>query len=117
MKKNDKNIIMITAGGIGERFGANVPKQFLLLNHKPVISYVINACKESKQADAIVVMADPIYHDEIRTKYGVDTATSGSVLNITKRNGFDFIRENSSCQKLVVVEGVRPMLIPEVIDR
>lgn len=61
-------------------------------------------------------MADPIYHDEITTTYGVDVASSGPVLNVTKRNGFDFIRNNSSCKKLVVVEAVRPMLLAKVID-
>ena len=65
MKKSDKNIIMITAGGVGQRFGASVPKQYLLLNGRPVISYVIEACKKSRLADAVLVVADPAYHEEL----------------------------------------------------
>lgn len=117
MKKTDKNIIMITAGGVGQRFGSNTPKQYLLLNGKPVISYVIDACKRSKLADAVLVVADPIYHNELKTIYGVDVADNGAELNITKRNGFDYIRDNSSCEKLVVVESVRPTLYSEIIDK
>ncbi len=117
MKSTDKNIIMITAGGVGQRFGADVPKQFLKLAGKPVISYVIEACKKSKNADAILVVADPVYHDELKRTYGVDTAYNGNELNITKRNGFDYIKANSSCQKLIVVEAVRPSLVPEVLDK
>ena len=117
MKANDKNIIMITAGGVGQRFGANTPKQYLFLNGKPVISYVIEACKKSRLADAVLVVADPLYHDEIKTTYGVDVANNGSELNITKRNGFDYIREHSSCEKLIVVEAVRPALEPEILDK
>jgi len=116
MKQSDKNIIMITAGGVGQRFGATTPKQYMLLNGKPVISYVIEACKKSRIADAILVVADPAYHTELKQKYAVDVANNGPVLNITKRNGFDYVRENSSCEKLVVVEAVRPMLEPEMID-
>ena len=117
MKQSDKNIIMITAGGVGQRFGATTPKQYMLLNGKPVISYVIEACKKSRIADAILVVADPAYHLELKQNYDVDVANNGPVLNITKRNGFDYGRENSSCEKLVVVEAVRPMLEPEMIDR
>lgn len=117
MKAEDRNIIMITAGGVGRRFGANTPKQYLLLNGKPVISYVIEACKKATLADAILVVADPIYHDELKGLYGVDVANNGPALNITKRNGFDYIREHSTCEKLIVVEAVRPTLDPELLDK
>ena len=50
----DRNIIMITAGGVGQRFGSSIPKQYLKLNGKPVISYVIEACKKSNFADAVI---------------------------------------------------------------
>ena len=36
---------------------------------------------------------------------------------MTKRNGLDYIRRHSDCEKLVVVEAVRPMLEPEVLDK
>lgn len=117
MKSTDKNIIMITAGGVGQRFRANIPKQYLQLNGKPVISYVIEACEKSKCADAVLVVADPVYHDELRMTYGVDVTNNGSKLNITKRNGFDYIHRHSNCEKLVVVEAARPMLKPETLDK
>lgn len=45
------------------------------------------------------------------------SAENGSELNITKRNGLDYIRDHSSCEKLIVVESVRPTITPEVLDR
>ncbi len=108
---------MITAGGVGQRFGSETPKQYLLLNGKPVISYVMEACKKSRLADAVLVVADPRYHRELKAACDVDVAASGPELNITKRNGFDYIREHSSCEKLIVVEAVRPALEPELLDR
>lgn len=116
MKKTDKNIIMITAGGVGARFGSNVPKQYVEINGRKVISYVIEACKKSTEADAIVVVAHPSYHRELAA-YGVDVTDSGAELNITKRNGLDYIRDHSACQKLVVVDAVRPTVETEVIDK
>lgn len=116
MKKTDRNVIMITAGGIGRRFGTKTPKQYMKINNKTILSYVIDACKKSEYADAILVVAEKKFHAEIK-KLGVDVTTSGSELNITKRNGLDYIRKNSSCKKLVVVEAVRPKVTVDAIDK
>ena len=98
------------------RFGADIPKQYLLLNGRPVISYVIEACRKCREADAVLVVADPMYHEELQSLYGVDVAENGPELNITKRNGIDYIQKHSSCEKLVVAEAVRPALTPEILE-
>lgn len=116
MKKTDQNIIMITAGGVGSRFGSDTPKQYLSLNGKPVISYVIEACRQCPSADSVLVVADPAYHDELRETYGVDVVASGRELNNTKWNGMKYISENSSCRKLIVADAVRPTIEPRVLD-
>ena len=38
-------------------------------------------------------------------------------LNVTKRNGLDYIGRHSACEKLVVVDAVRPAVESSVIDR
>ena len=65
MKPTDRNILMITAGGVGERFGAGMPKQYVEIGGRQVISYVIEACKQSRLADAVLVVAHPNYHAEL----------------------------------------------------
>ena len=78
MEKNDKNIIMITCGGTGQRFGTDLPKQYQILNGKPVVAYVIEACKRSRRADAVLAVAAPAYHD-LLCQYGVDVTGGGKV--------------------------------------
>jgi 2-C-methyl-D-erythritol 4-phosphate cytidylyltransferase len=92
MKATDKNIIMVTAGGIGARLGSSIPKQYIEINGRQVISYVIEACTKSTEA------------------------SSGEELNVTKRNGIDYIRDHSACEKLVVVDAVRPTVDAKVLD-
>ena len=116
MKATDKNIIMITAGGVGARFGSSVPKQYIEINGRQVISYVIEACKKSQEADAVVVVAHPSYHEELIAAYDVEVVGSGEELNVTKRNGIDYIKNHSACEKLVVVDAVRPTVTAEVLD-
>lgn len=108
---------MITAGGVGQRFGSSVPKQFQLINGKPVIEYVIDSCKKSVFSDDIIVVADPIYHKDLINKYGVQVTENGTTLNISKRNGLDFIKHNYNCKKIVVVDAVRPLIDTWVIDK
>ena len=116
MKPTDKNIVMITAGGVGARFGASMPKQYVEIDGRPVIDYVIEACRQSQLADAILVVAHPNYHDELRQRYGVDVAPSGPELNVTKRNGIDYLLAHSDCRKLVVADAVRPTIESATID-
>ena len=117
MKPTDRNIVMITAGGVGERFGSNVPKQYVEINGRQVISYVIEACRNSRLADAVIVVAHPNYHESLKRDYGIEVAESGPALNYTKRNGMDYIRQHSACEKLVVVDAVRPAVESSVIDK
>jgi len=117
MKLTDKNIIMITSGGIGKRFGSSIPKQYMEINGRKVISYVIEACKQSKLADAILVVAHSNYHNELKTEFGVDVTESGEQLNASKRNGLDYIRSHCACKKLVVVDAVRPTIESDLLDK
>lgn len=117
MKETDRNIVMITAGGVGERFGSTIPKQYVEINGRQVISYVIEACRQSKQADAILVVAHPNYHADLIRDYDVEVTASGPALNDTKRNGLNYIRQHSGCQKVVVVDAVRPAVESHVIDK
>ena len=36
-----KNILLLMMGGSGTRFGADIPKQFVEVNGKPVFSYIV----------------------------------------------------------------------------
>lgn len=108
---------MITSGGVGQRFGAGMPKQYVEIDGRQVIGYVIEACRQSRLADAILVVAHPQYHDELRTRYGVEVTASGAELNDTKRAGLEYLHEHSGCERLVVVDAVRPAVEAAVIDR
>ena len=52
------NVVMIMAGGVGNRFGSNIPKQYIRLNGKPIIDYVIENVKKSKSTDKILIVID-----------------------------------------------------------
>ncbi|MGN0761658.1 MAG: 2-C-methyl-D-erythritol 4-phosphate cytidylyltransferase [Christensenellales bacterium] len=105
------NIGVVLAGGTGVRYGSNVPKQYLLLNNKEVIAYAINALKNSKVIDKIVVACDKEYQESISSRYRVDVCCGGSNRNITVKNALDYIKSNYPiCKKVIFVDSARPLL-------
>lgn len=50
------NIAILTAGGIGTRFGQEVPKQFLSIYDKPLIVYTLEKFQMHSQIDYIAVV-------------------------------------------------------------
>lgn len=51
----NKNVALITAGGIGSRLHAHIPKQFINVNDKPIIVYTLQQFQNHPDIDAIYV--------------------------------------------------------------
>lgn len=56
-----KNIAVILASGNGTRFGTKLPKQFIKLAGKPVISYTIDAFQSMPLIDEIIIVTGENY--------------------------------------------------------
>ena len=51
-----KNYVILLAGGVGKRMGAEIPKQFLEVEGKPIIVYTIEKFQRNPQIEKIVVV-------------------------------------------------------------
>ncbi|AXB30248.1 SDR family NAD(P)-dependent oxidoreductase [Vibrio campbellii] len=60
-----KNIAVILASGTGSRFGSNIPKQFVKLAGKPIITYTISAFQNNNKIDEIIIVTLNDYVDFI----------------------------------------------------
>lgn len=112
------NIAMIMSGGVGKRFGAAVPKQYNLINGRPVIDYVIEACKKSSLTDAVVVVCDAqcVSFSKELSGAGVDIAPNGPERCWSVYNGLNYIKNNYNCDKICILDAVAPFVYPELID-
>ena len=59
------NIAILLAGGVGNRLGAGIPKQYVEVMSKPLIVYALERYQVSKLIDAIEVVCAPQYQDAI----------------------------------------------------
>lgn len=62
-----KNVAVILAGGIGERFGLDIPKQFSKVAGKPVIAHTIDVFEKHSGIDEIAVVIHPSYVNYMET--------------------------------------------------
>ena len=64
---------ILLAGGVGQRMGSSIPKQFLKVNDKPIICYPLEIMENHAQIDAIEVVCVETFIDgmwDITRQYG-----------------------------------------------
>ena len=116
-----KRCVVIVAGGKGTRFGSDIPKQFLLLNNKPVLMHTIDAFFSSDNSFDIVVVI-PENHfpfwKELCKKYNFNTphkiVKGGATRWESVKNGLSEINNDSI---VGIHDGVRPLISKQLIDR
>jgi 2-C-methyl-D-erythritol 4-phosphate cytidylyltransferase len=124
--------ILIVAGGKGLRMGADMPKQFLLLDNRPVLMHTIEAFYRYDPAIHIILVlpdGQRVYWENLCNDYGfhiVHRIVSGGETRFhSVKNGVNLIEQLLSQneqawmdQTLVGVhDGVRPLINKELITR
>lgn len=112
------NAALILSGGCGKRFGSTVPKQYHLARLRMVIEYVLEAASNAQSIDLVVVAAthpcDRL--NRLSPRYRFDVTEAGARRNDTLKNGLDYLHARG-CEKVIVLDAVRPMVTSAVIDR
>jgi 2-C-methyl-D-erythritol 4-phosphate cytidylyltransferase len=107
------NVAIILAGGIGKRFGSKIPKQFMSLNGKPVVQYVVDAIKESKVIDEIVMVGKSKYWNSVKVS-GIKVK-GGKTRPESVRKGIEVCPSNTKF--VLFFDSARPLVNPNQIKR
>lgn len=59
-------VAILLAGGSGQRFGADRPKQFVRIGDRTVLEHSLAAFEQSPHIDAILIVSHPQHLDEVR---------------------------------------------------
>jgi 2-C-methyl-D-erythritol 4-phosphate cytidylyltransferase len=112
---------IIVAGGLGRRMGSALPKQFLMLRHKPVLYYTIKSFLEAYEDIRIILVLPDEYADLGREiidaffDYGRIQITSGGETRFhSVQNGLRLLQGEGI---VFVHDAVRCLVTPELIHR
>lgn len=118
------NVAIILAGGRGTRVGADVPKQFVEVLGRPVLSYTIERFQRHPEVDAIEVVCRSGWEGELRRicdEGGFDkvqwVAEGGSTFQESVMSGLDFLDGRIADDDQVLIHyGASPFVSDEVIS-
>lgn len=119
------NIALITAGGIGNRMGQDIPKQFMPIDNIPVIIYTLKAFQSHREIDAIAVVCLngwEVYLQAYANQFNITKLkwifNSGKTNQESILNGIEGLkREGCKDDDIVLVhDGVRPLVSERIIS-
>ncbi len=124
MISNDisKNYAIIVGGGSGTRMRAAIPKQFLLLNGRPVLMYTMEAFYHSGAKPEIIIVLPADYHSywqQLCSEYNFSIphklVSGGETRFHSVKNGLDTIADEAGAL-VAVHDAVRPLVTKQIID-
>ncbi len=113
------NIALILSGGIGCRVGGSIPKQYIKVENRPVLSYCVKQLSEHEEIDGIWIAADVLWRKEIlaclkwadRNKKFMGFSNPGKTRQLSIYYGLEDIRLFAHEGDLVLIhDGARPLL-------
>lgn len=120
------NIAIILSGGVGSRMGLDIPKQYVVVNGQPIISYCLQTFLSNKHTDAIVVgVADEWKEyvmeqmEKLHPVKPVFYAEPGETRQYSIFNALKVVKEQGYTEDSIVIihDAARPLVSDELINR
>jgi len=122
-------VAIIIAGGSGSRMGQSIPKQFIIIHHKPVLFYTLEGFQNHPMVDAIEVVCIDGWQDRVwdyAKQFGITklkwVVTGGRTGQESIRNGVFNLEDKCDADDIVIIhDGIRPLVdqfvLTDVIEK
>ena len=118
------NIAIIIAGGVGNRMGQDIPKQFINVYDKPIIIYTLEGFQNHPMVDAIEVVCIDGWHDVLwayAKQHGIDklkwVVSGGKTGQESIRNGvYNLEGKVNEDDVIIIHDGIRPLVEKNVLS-
>ncbi len=120
--KRHMNIAIVLSGGTGSRIGLDIPKQYIKVGGKMVISYCLLSLFDHELIDGVVIVADSDYHELISQEMAevvsvkskdkfLGFALPGENRQLSIYNGLLFLNDKVAADDVVLIhDAARPHL-------
>ncbi len=121
-KKNMKVSAIIVAGGRGTRMNGPVPKQYLEVGGRPILSHTVLVMDKCKNIDDLIVVVPENDIDfcrrtiisPLRLQKNYQLVPGGKKRNDSVYNGLKVLDNRTDV--VIIHDGVRPFIKPEQVD-
>lgn len=118
------NVAIVLAGGVGSRVGADVPKQFIEVFGRPILSYTLERLNSHPLIDAIEVVCLRGYESvvwAIAEEGGYDKVKwiveGGATFQDSVKSGISGLRDKLSDDDLVLIHyGASPFVTDDIVE-
>ncbi|SMH60797.1 bifunctional 2-C-methyl-D-erythritol 4-phosphate cytidylyltransferase/2-C-methyl-D-erythritol 2,4-cyclodiphosphate synthase [Azospirillum agricola] len=112
-------IALIVAGGTGQRFGAERPKQYLDLAGKPILRRTVEAFLSHPRVSSVQVVIDPArrdLYDAAVAGLGLpEPVAGGATRQDSVRNGLEALATRGGCDAVLIHDAARPLVDADTI--
>lgn len=119
------NIALILAGGTGTRLGADIPKQYIEIKGRPIITYGMDPFFNSEKVDAVWIVADAFWQEFIEKQVKIQQnkekfrgfARPGENRQLSIYSGLQEMQSEAKPDDLVIIhDAARPCLTKKLLQ-
>jgi len=118
------NVALILAGGTDPRFQMAIPKQFVIVENRPIIVYTLQVFQEHPEIDEIIVSClhgwkemVQAYAKQFNITKLVHIVEGGEDAQESSRKGVEWLTQNHKTDDLVVIhDAIRPLVTEKIIS-
>lgn len=118
------NHVIYLVGGVGRRMNADIPKQFLEVQGKPVFIYTLDRIQRSDSVDGIVIVTHSEWKEVIEEtvgKYGISKIEAivcgGATRQESIYNGTRYLYDSAALDDVVcLVDGNRALMPASLVE-
>ncbi len=109
------NTAIIVAAGTGSRLGSDIPKQFLTLNGREILSYSVETFSHHPNIDHTIIVTSADYFDKVAEDYPeCHVVLGGETRQESVANGLRVCPEQTDL--VLVHDAARPLIGANIID-
>lgn len=115
------NYAIILSGGTGTRLGATIPKQYLTVNNRTIISYCLETFANHPDIGGIIVVAAEEWHEMIKEEMSnisdisITFAEPGETRQLSILNGLNTIEDCNDDDWIIIHDAARPLVSNKLI--
>lgn len=118
------NTALILAGGTGTRLGGDLPKQYMEVGGRTILSYCLAVFGRHPQIDTVQIVAHPEWHEKIKQKMSESVlhkfrgfSKPGENRQLSIYSGLCDIRQYSSETDIVIIhDAARPLVSEDLLS-